>query len=191
VNRKIVLASRSPRRIQLLRQIGLEVEVRPSDVEEVMDPKLTAPENARELSLKKARAVAGGSDDAVVIGADTIVVVDDVVLGKPADPEDAVRMLSMLSGRTHTVCTGYALVDRPSGREEAGVEQTSVTFRSIPREEIDAYVGTGGPLDKAGAYGIQDDYGAVFVSRIEGCYYTVVGLPLSRVHAALKRFTQR
>lgn len=164
------------------------MDVRPSSVEEEIDSALTAEENARVLAVKKARAIAAEVPEGIVIGADTIVVVDDVVLGKPADAADAARMLGMLSGRTHTVHTGFALVERPSGREESGVESTRVTFRSIPEREIAAYVSTGGPLDKAGAYGIQDDYGAVFVARIEGCYYNVVGLPLSRVHAALEAF---
>ncbi len=95
---------------------------------------------------------------------------------KPEDPDDAVRMLEMLSGNTHVVHTGYALVDRPSDASVTGVEETLVTFRDIPRSEIEEYVAGGSPMDKAGAYGIQDDYGAVFVTRIEGCFYNVVGL---------------
>jgi septum formation protein len=100
-------------------------------------------------------------------------------------------MLKMLGGRTHTVVTGFALIDRPSGRILSGAEETRVTFRELPDEEIAEYVAGGSPMDKAGAYGIQDDYGAVFVTRVEGCYYNVVGLPLARVYAALREMDPR
>jgi septum formation protein len=184
----IILASQSPRRIQLLRQIGWDAAVMPCNVPEEFDPKRTAMENARVLALKKAECVAGELKDGIVIGADTIVVLDGEMLGKPADSEEAVRMLRRLSGRTHTVFTGIALVEVPSGRNIVDVESTNVTFREIPEEEIREYVSGGSPLDKAGAYGIQDDYGAVFVTRIEGCYYNVVGLPLARLHAMMRQF---
>jgi septum formation protein len=184
----LVLASRSPRRIQLLRQIGLDANVIPCDIPEDFDLSLAAPENARTLALKKAREVARGINGAFVIGADTIVTLDGVMLGKPTDPLDAVRMLESLSGKTHVVHTGYALVDRPSDASVTGVEETFVTFRDIPRSEIEEYVAGGSPMDKAGAYGIQDDYGAVFVTRIEGCYYNVVGLPLASLYTALQKF---
>jgi septum formation protein len=110
------------------------------------------------------------------------------MMGKPDGRRDAVRMLRALSGRTHSVVTGIALVERPSGRQMTGTERTDVTFRDLPLSEIEEYVSGGSPLDKAGAYGIQDDYGAVFVTRIEGCFYNVVGLPLSRLHTALREF---
>jgi septum formation protein len=126
--------------------------------------------------------------DGTIIGADTIVVLDGEMLGKPNDRVEAVDMLKRLSGRTHTVVTGIALVEVPSGRNTVEVESTKVTFREIPEEEIREYVDGGSPLDKAGAYGIQDDYGAVFVTRIEGCYYNVVGLPLARLHTMMRRF---
>jgi len=160
----------------------------PCDIPEVFDPSRTPEENAAALALQKALCVAGKVPDGVIIGADTIVVLEGKMLGKPDGPQDAVRMLSLLSGRTHTVVTGFALVDRPSGRQTAGAERTEVTFRSLPLREIEEYVAGGSPLDKAGAYGIQDDYGAVFVTRIEGCFYNVVGLPLSRIHSALQEF---
>lgn len=186
LKKPLVLASRSPRRRQLLRQIGLNPRVIPCDIPEDFDPAQGPEENARTLARQKAEAVAAVVDDAFVLGADTIVVLDGVMLGKPTGPDDAVRMLETLSGRTHTVFTGFALVDRLSGRSCVGAESTEVTFRALPRAEIEEYVAGGSPLDKAGAYGIQDDYGAVFVTRIEGCFYNVVGLPLSRVHAALQ-----
>ncbi len=191
LSRRLVLASRSPRRIALLRQIGLNPDVLPTDVPEVFDESSPASENARRLALEKARAAAPRAGNAIVIGADTIVVLDDHVLTKPTDREDAIRMLTLLSGRTHVVYTGFALVDSVTADSMADVEATRVTFRPIGREEIEEYVDGGSPMDKAGAYGIQDDYGAVFVSRIEGCYYTVVGLPLSRLRTALEEFQVR
>ena len=188
LNKRLVLASQSPRRISLLQQIGLKVDVIPSDIPEEFDPTMSAGENARRLSLRKAVDVGKRIDDAIIIGADTVVVIDGMLLGKPSDPDDAIRMLEILSGRTHTVYTGFSLLDRPSDRSVTDLERTSVTFRRLPRREIEEYVASGSPLDKAGAYGIQDDYGAVFVTRIEGCFYNVVGFPLARFYTTLERF---
>jgi septum formation protein len=187
-HRNLILASRSPRRLHLLKQIGMSPTVMPCDVPEVFDPSRTPEDNATSLALQKALCVAERVPDGVIIGADTIVVLGKEMLGKPDSPRDAVRMLRSLSGRTHAVVTAFALVDRPSGRQMTGTERTDVTFRHIPPREIEAYVAGGSPLDKAGAYGIQDDYGAVFVTRINGCFYNVVGLPLSRLHTALQEF---
>ena len=181
----LILASRSPRRFVLLQQVGLSVQVKPCDVPEIVDPAVSPDRNAELLAVQKARCAAAGVDAGIVLGADTIVVIDGQMLGKPADFDDAVRMLQMLSGRTHTVFTGFALLRCPDGKLVSGVEGTRVTFRKLPKGEIEEYVRGGSPLDKAGAYGIQDDYGAVFVTRIEGCYYNVVGLPLARVYMAL------
>ena len=186
LSRPLVLASRSPRRLALLSQIGFSARVMSCDIPEDFHDELTPAENAMRLARLKAECVAGGVEEGIVLGADTIVVIDGQILNKPADSGDAVRMLTMLSGRTHTVYTGFALIDVPSGRIRSGVEETRVTFRQIPQAEIQEYVSGGSPLDKAGAYGIQDDYGAVFVTRIEGCYYNVVGLPLARVFSELK-----
>lgn len=183
--RPFVLASRSPRRLKLLRQIGIEPIVQPCDIPEDFDPAKRPEENAHFLGLEKARAVSATVSDGIVLGADTIVAVDGVMLGKPIDKDDAVRMLTLLAGRSHQVHTGYALIDCPSGNTISGVESTTVTFRLLAHDEIVAYVEGGSPMDKAGAYGIQDDYGAVFVRRIEGCYYNVVGLPLQAVHQAV------
>ena len=187
-HRPLILASRSPRRIHLLEQIGLHPAVMPCDIPETFDPARSPAENAESLALQKALCVAPNVADGVVIGADTIVVLDGHMLAKPEDAADAERMLGALSGRTHTVVTGFALVDRPSGARLTGSELTRVTFRPLPRSEIAEYVAGGSPLDKAGAYGIQDDYGAVFVTRIEGCFYNVVGLPLARLYSALQAF---
>jgi len=184
----LILASRSPRRIQLLRQIGFEPQVLACDIPEEFDHSLPAEENAKSLALQKARCVFDQVSDGIILGADTIVVLDGQMLGKPLDESDAKRMLSLLSGRTHTVVTGFALLESPSGRSLARAERTLVTFRRLPADEIDRYVASGSPMDKAGAYGIQDDYGAVFVTGIDGCFYNVVGLPLSRFYTTLAEF---
>jgi len=191
ISRRLVLASQSPRRVLLLRQIGVNVDVIPSGVPEEFNPLLSPAQNAATLALRKAEDVGRNLEDAIVIGADTIVVVGGEFLGKPESPDDAVRMLELLSGRTHTVYTGFALLDRPSNRAVSDVESTLVTFRKLPREEITEYVAGGSPMDKAGAYGIQDDYGAVFVIRIEGCFYNVVGFPLAKFYMALHDFQVR
>lgn len=186
--RTIILASRSPRRASLLRQIGLRFVVEESSVEEVMEDHHEPEQVVQDLSLQKARDVARRHDDVVVIGSDTIVVLDGVKLGKPADADEAVAMLTQLSGRTHTVYTGFAFVDSLSKKEYIDFEKTDVTFRTLRDDEIRAYVAGGSPMDKAGAYGIQDDFGAVFIERIDGCYYTVVGFPLSKFYVAMESF---
>ena len=185
---RLILASRSPRRIALLRQIGLDPEVVPSSVPEDFDDALSPSQNVTTIAARKAAEVGRDIDHGLIIGADTTVVVNGRVLGKPATPHEAVSMLELLSGKTHTVFTGVAVIARPSDTLVKEVETTDVTFRKIPRSEIEAYVEGGSPMDKAGAYGIQDDYGAVFVTRIEGCFYNVVGLPLSRLYGILQRF---
>jgi septum formation protein len=188
LTKPLVLASQSPRRIDLLKQIGLNPIVLPSHIPEEFDPRCSPIENARTLALEKAKEVACQVDDAIIVGADTIVVLDGMLLGKPQDEDDARRMLRLLSGRTHTVVTGFALIDCLSGRSFIEHEETQVTFRVLPETEIEEYILSGSPMDKAGAYGIQDDYGAVFVVRIEGCFYNVVGFPLSKFYASLQKF---
>lgn len=184
----LVLASESPRRIGLLRQIGLDPRVIPSRIPEEFDPSFTPADNTQRLALEKAREVGRGLENAIVVGADTTVVIGDKILAKPNDAADAIQMLELLSGRSHIVHTGFALLDRPSDRFVVDVESTTVTFRTLPRREIEEYVATGSPMDKAGAYGIQDDYGAVFVSRVEGCFYNVVGFPLAKFYERLTEF---
>lgn len=188
LKRKLILASHSPRRIALLRQLGIPFEALASSVEEVIDPSSTPEENARMLAVRKAEDVAQSIQDAIVVGADTIVVYNGAILGKPADANEAKRMLRALSDNEHRVCTAYALIDVLSGERAVDHEITRVKFRTIEDSEIDEYVATGSPMDKAGAYGIQDDYGAVFVERVEGCFYNVVGFPLTRFFVTLKRF---
>ena len=188
--RTLILASQSPRRINLIKLLGIEnIIVQPANLHEVMEPELSPPENVERLALRKARHVAeqiGASG--VVLGADTTVAIAGEVLEKPLNTSDAERMLITLSGATHTVYTGVAMIDTHTKRERSFVEATDVTFRPLSIQEIRGYIATGSPMDKAGAYGIQEDFGAVFVRRIEGDYYNVVGLPLARLYVALKEF---
>jgi septum formation protein len=187
---KLILASSSPRRKKLLRQIGLSFAVKPSKIEERFRATESPAQNAKRIALEKALTVRDSLKSGVIVGADTIVVLGRKILTKPRDHKDAERMLRMLSGRTHRVYTGFALVDVKTGRRYAGVEKTSVTFRRLSADEIRRYVASGAPMDKAGAYGIQDDYGAVFVEKVEGCFYNVMGFPLSRFYSVLKQFVR-
>ena len=178
---QLVLASASPRRSALLSQIGLTFEVRPSDVVEPphnIHSNNPASEVTQKLALLKATAVAQHFDDAIIIGADTLVSLDGKLLGKPTDDAEAFEMLTHLSGTCHEVVTGVALVDAGTGREIVWAEATRVYFRELQSTEITAYIASGETSDKAGAYGIQGR-GAAFVRRIEGCYFNVVGLPLA------------
>jgi septum formation protein len=184
--RKLVLASGSPRRCALLDQIGVDYTVCPADVIETKsfgNPKKAVVENA----FRKADAASKMLTDALVIGADTAVVLNGSMLGKPKSNEDAAEMLEALSGNMHLVLTGLALFDPGTGELWTECEETKVYFRVLDKAEIDSYIKSGFPMDKAGAYGIQDK-GALFVERIEGCYYNVVGLPLVAVVGGLKYF---
>jgi len=159
-----------------------------SNVAEIVSKHQSPGENAQRIALEKAVNVATRLRKGIVIGADTIVVLDHHVLGKPESKEDARRMLKLLSGREHSVFTGFALVDVESKKHVAGVEETKVRFRKLEENEIIAYVNSGSPMDKAGSYGIQDDFGAVFVEKVNGCFYNVVGFPLARFYSTLHRF---
>jgi septum formation protein len=182
----IVLASASPRRAELLASAGLSFMVVPSRVVEERLPGEAPEEFVRRLAAAKAREVAGTRRDGVVLGADTEVVLDGEVLGKPRDDEDARSMLARLSGRAHDVVTGYEIYDVAAGRGEGGVVRTRVEFAPLSRGEIDAYVASGEPRGKAGAYAIQGR-AAGMIRRIEGSYTNVVGLPLREVLEALRR----
>ena len=182
----LVLASASPRRRELLARLGLVFEVVPSPAEEVWPDGLPPAEAVERVASEKARAVAALRPDALTLAADTVVVLGGDVLGKPAGPEAARQMLRRLSGATHTVYTGLALHHPASARAHATHEATAVTFAPLSEGEIARYVAGGSPLDKAGAYGIQDDHGALFVARIEGDYPNVVGLPLHRLYRTLR-----
>jgi septum formation protein len=192
----LILASTSPRRAELLRAAGIEFEVMPAEVGEVINPEDTPEGYARRVARLKAEAVAARAAGRPILGADTIVVVDHEVLGKPSDPNDARRMLGRLSGREHTVLTAVCLIVPGPGPAEAGhcvrkgmsiaVERTIVEFAPLDSEEIDWYVATGEPMDKAGAYAVQG-LASRFVSGISGSYSNVVGLPVSLVYTLCKR----
>ena len=175
---RVILASQSPRRRDLLTLIGVPHEVRPADIDETVLPGERPAPHAERLARGKALAIASAEPDALTIGSDTIVVVDGDILGKPADTDEARRMLRRLSGREHVVFTAVAVAD--GGRVASGVEEVTVRFRALGDDEIDAYVATGEPMDKAGAYGIQG-YGATIVEGIDGDYFAVMGLALGRM----------
>jgi septum formation protein len=180
---RVVLASSSPRRRQLLDLVGIAHEVKPSDIDETMLSGELPEQYAERLARAKAGIVAADIPEALVVGADTIVVIDGIVLGKPRDVGEAERMLRMLSGRSHTVMTAVAAT--LGGQVASGVEIVDVTFLPIDDDEIRRYVATGEPMDKAGAYGIQG-YGATIVRRIDGDYFAVMGLSLVRLVALMR-----
>jgi septum formation protein len=183
----VILASNSPRRRDLLTQAGLTFLVAPADVDERVLAGEKPEEYALRVAADKARAAAGRTRSGIVIAADTIVVLDDQILGKPVDARDAERMLSLLSGRQHQVMTGLVVCDAATGRTDARVAVSAVWFKRLSPAEISAYVATGEPLDKAGAYGIQER-GALLVEKIEGCYFNIVGLPLFLLGQMLRDF---
>lgn len=181
---KLILASQSPRRRELLGLFRIPFEVRAADIDETMDPNLPAKEAVHKVSYRKAMAIAVENDDDVVIAADTIVVIGNEILGKPRSAEHARQMLKRLSGQVHQVMTGIA-VRRGTGCSVC-TEVTEVFFRELSDKEIDAYIATGEPMDKAGAYGIQGG-AALFCRRLKGDYYNVVGLPVCRLYTILRQ----
>lgn len=187
IQMKLILASASPRRAEVLRDAGITFDVRRSDVDETLRPGESAEKLVARLAEAKARAASlavRGEGDFIVIGADTVVELDGEIFGKPRDAAHAAEMLGMLSGRTHHVLSGIFLLRIPDGATRSAVESTSVTFVPLGRAEIENYVATGEPLDKAGAYAIQGRAGR-YITRIEGCYFNVVGLPVARLHLML------
>ena len=182
----IILASQSPRRKELMGQIGLKFKVISPNVDEHMEGNPSPAQLVEELSLRKAQAVRAGADeDDLIIAADTVVVLDGAVLGKPEDEREAFAMLSALSGNSHRVYTGVTVLQ--GDRAVTGHEETRVTFRELEPEEISHYIATGEPMDKAGAYGIQG-LGALLVSGIDGDYFNVMGLPVFRLGQMLTGF---
>ncbi len=177
----IVLASKSPRRKKLLQQIGLKFKVRAFDVPEIFSENEKPIPLVKRLAYGKMEVAKEKIKNSLLITADTIVVQDKKIIGKPIDKNDAIAMLKKLNDSKHYVYTGFALYNAVSGKSVVDYEKTCVKFRKLSDEEIVEYVETGQPLDKAGAYGIQEDYGALFVERISGDYYNVVGLPLSKL----------
>lgn len=181
--RQIILASGSPRRKKLLNYIVAEFDVIPSDIDEIANG--TPAEQVEKLATDKAMDIAKDHPDAIVIGSDTLVAIGSKVFGKPTDAADAADMLGQLSGNTHEVYTGVTVV---CGNDiKTAHSMTKVTFNTMTPDEIDAYIRTGEPMDKAGGYGIQQ-YGGKFIRKIDGCYFNVMGLPQSIVYNMLKEF---
>jgi len=185
--KKIILASSSPRRKNLLLQIGLKFEVDPSSYEEDMSLKMDPKELAEFLSQGKAKDVAHRHKDSIIIAADTFCVLDKELLGKPQTKEKAKIMLQKLSGKVHSVITGFTIIDTETGKQISKSVETKVYFERIPEQEIDAYVASGEPLEFAGAYAIQH-LGGLFVEKIEGDYFNIVGLPVLPLTVELKKF---
>lgn len=185
--KKIVLAPASPRRKEILALAGLRFSVEPSDYEETLDNAIKPHNLAKRLSLKKARAVAGKYRDALIIAADTFIVFKGKLSGKPHTSKEARKMLTMLNGKSHSAITGYTVLDTRTGKKITRSIETKVWFKKMSSQELDAYVATKEPLDKAGAYAIQS-CGAMIVKKIEGDYLNVVGLPLFDLTDSLKKF---
>jgi septum formation protein len=178
ISPQVILASASPRRRELLDLVGIAHDVQPADIDETYRDGEEAAEHASRLAREKGATIAARHPEAIVVSADTIVLIDGLVLGKPRDEADAARMLSMLGGQTHVVLTAVAVTYR--GEVRSAVESVRVTFRPLDDERIGAYIATTEPMDKAGAYGIQG-FGATLVERIDGDYFAVMGLPLARM----------
>lgn len=184
MKRELILASASPRRKELLEKLDLKFTVCPADVDETMLPDEDAAMYPLRTAVKKAMAVAEGRENAVVIAADTVVALDNEILGKPKDEAEARTMLRRLSGREHVVITGIGIVDTVSGRTLSGTEHTIVYFHPLESDEIDAYLACNESMDKAGAYGIQGK-GSLLVRKIDGDYFNVMGLPISKLYRLL------
>jgi len=188
-NQKIYLASKSPRRRKLLNQLGINFNAfAVNSVEDFLDGEHPV-QCVKRLALEKMELAKRRVDDSIIITADTIVVLGKKVIGKPTSKIDAIKILSMLSGEVHKVYTGFCVLNQKTRKIIVDYENTEVEFRPLNKDEIADYVKGGSPMDKAGAYGIQDDFGAVFVKRINGCYYNVVGLPLTKLYNALRKVT--
>ena len=188
MNKKIILASASPRRKELLKLIGLTFEVIPSDVEENIENESFSPELIENLAAEKAADIAKKIIyPAIIIGSDTVVLIDNKVLGKPKDKKDAFNMLKMLSGNTHQVISAIAVIDTETGKVFKDSVVSDVTFKQLSDEEINAYIETGEPMDKAGAYAIQG-FAGMFVKSINGCYSNIVGISVFKLAEMLKEF---
>lgn len=182
---RIVLASQSPRRIELLKKIISNFEVKVSHIEENNVTASSPRELVEKLSRLKAEQVANEIDAGIIIGFDSVVVLKNNIFGKPVNADDSKRMLNLLSGNAHQVYTGFAVIQKPNHPVISGHEMTHVKFRKLEMWEIERYVASGQSSDKAGAYGIQDD-AAVFVESVTGCYYNIVGLPITKLFLILK-----
>jgi len=185
---KLVLASRSPRRIELLKMLGCKFQVIPSKIEEKINPRLSPIQNVKRLSRLKVLDVASKVLDGIVIAADTDVVLNGEILGKPKNKKEAYKMLKKLSGKKHQVITGLAVVDAKTKKIFQDVVITKMKFRKLNRDLIEKYIATGESLDKAGAYGIQGKAAFLLVESIKGDYFNVVGLPLNALNQLLEKF---
>lgn len=185
----IYLASKSPRRRKLLKQLGIKFKAfSVESPEDFLDGEHPV-ECVKRIALEKMELAKYKVKRSIIITADTIVVLRHKVIGKPSSKIEAIKILSQLSGKLHTVYTGFCVLNQRTGLMILDYEKTDVKFRKLTNDEIIDYVNGGSPMDKAGAYGIQDDFGAVFVERINGCYYNVVGLPLTKLYKALRKVT--
>lgn len=183
----VFLASKSPRRRKLLKQLNIKFKSFSVEMDEKIHTNEKPSNSVLRLSKEKLGLAKLKVKKGIVITADTIVVLNKTVLGKPKNKKDAFRILKLLSGKTHFVYTGYSIFNFTNNKTISEYEKTEVTFRDLTDEEIKEYINGGSPMDKAGAYGIQDDFGAVFINKINGCYYNVVGLPLAKFYHALLR----
>lgn len=184
---KIILASTSPRRHELAKTMGLDFEIIPSKYEEDMTKKLSPEKLVQELAYGKAKEVADRLDEGIVIGVDTIVANGKKVLGKPKSKEDAIKMLKSYSGKSHKVLSGIAIIDAKTKKSIKDYETTKVYFSKMTDKEINSYINTGEADDKAGAYGIQD-LSSIFIKKIDGCYFNVVGFPVHLIYKSLQKF---
>ncbi|OGK18558.1 septum formation protein Maf [Candidatus Roizmanbacteria bacterium RIFCSPLOWO2_12_FULL_40_12] len=185
--KRLILASKSPRRKKLLQQLGLKFKVVDSGLEEKINPKLSPSQLAMKLSQEKARVVAKRYKNSIIIAADTFITLGKTIIGKPKDKKDAKRILKILSGRMHPIITGFTVMDSNTGKSSSKFVVSKVWIKKLAEKEINEYVATGEPMDKAGAYGIQER-GSVFVKKIDGDYFNVVGLPLRTLTEELKKF---
>ncbi len=189
INKKIIitLASKSPRRRKLLKQLNIKFKSISVDTEEKVRKGENPASAVKRISKEKLEKAKETVKRGIIITADTIVVLNNNVIGKPKNEKDAYRILKMLSDNSHTVYTGYSIFNWSNDKKITEFEKTLVKFRKLTDEEIRDYIKSGSPMDKAGAYGIQDDFGAVFIEKVNGCYYNVVGLPLAKLYHSLLR----
>jgi len=185
----IYLASKSPRRRKLLKQLGIKFKSFSVNSSEDFLNGEHPVECVKRIAMEKMDIAKKRVNKSIIITADTIVVLEGKVIGKPTNKIDAIKILSLLSGKVHNVYTGFCVFNQITNKQLLDYEKTEVEFRKLTKDEIADYVDGGSPMDKAGAYGIQDDFGAVFVKRINGCYYNVVGLPLTKLYNALRKVT--
>jgi len=183
----IYLASRSPRRRKLLKQLGIKFKSFSVNLDEKINGGEKPVNLVKRLSIEKLELARKKIKSGLIITADTIVVLNNKIIGKPKNKKEAVQYLKLLSGKQHIVFTGFAVMNIPANKIIVDYEKTEVKFRKLDDDEINDYLLSGSPLDKAGAYGIQDDFGAVFVEKINGCYYNVVGLPLTKLYQTLRK----